>query len=191
VRSLAAWLLALAALSASAAEIAGVTLPATEQLAAGGPRLVLNGAGLRRKFIFKVYAVGLYLPRKATTADEVLALAGAKRVDIRMLRDVDAKEFTDALFEALRANNDAAEMKALEPRAQQLAAQLAAMKEAKHGMRITLDWVPGAGTRTTADGRPLGEPIAGEDFYRALLRIWLGPHAVQDDLKDALLGASG
>jgi hypothetical protein len=190
VRSVAALLLALAALSASAAEIAGVTLPATEQLSASGPGLVLNGAGLRRKFIFKVYAIGLYLPQKATTAQEVLALAGAKRIDIRMLRDVDAKEFTDALFEGLRANNDAAEMKAIEPRAQQLAAQMAAMKEAKEGMRITLDWVPGAGTRTTADGRPLGEAIAGEDFYRALLRIWLGPHAVQDDLKDALLGAS-
>ena len=31
-------------------------------------------------------------------------------------------------------------------------------------------------------------PIAGEDFYRALLRIWIGDKPVQDDLKKALLG---
>jgi Chalcone isomerase-like len=183
-------LFALVAASAWGAEIAGVTLPASEQLAAGDSTLLLNGAGLRRKFVFKVYVIGLYLPHKAPTPQEVLALAGPKRVDIRMLRDVDAKEFTDALFEGLRANHDAAEMKALEPRAQQLAAQMAAMKEAKDGMRITLDWVPGQGTRVAADGRPLGDAIPDEDFYRALLRIWLGPHPVQDDLKDALLGAS-
>ncbi len=35
---------------------------------------------------------------------------------------------------------------------------------------------------------PAGAPIAGEDFYRALLRIWLGDRPVQDDLKKALLG---
>jgi hypothetical protein len=40
----------------------------------------------------------------------------------------------------------------------------------------------------TVDGKPAGAPIAGEDFYQALLRIWLGPKPVQDDLKKALLG---
>jgi len=38
------------------------------------------------------------------------------------------------------------------------------------------------------DGKPAGEPIQGEDFYRALLRIWLGDQPVQEDLKKALLG---
>jgi hypothetical protein len=30
--------------------------------------------------------------------------------------------------------------------------------------------------------------MAGEAFYRALLRIWLGENPVQEDLKKALLG---
>ena len=185
---LVAALFALAA-AAHGAEVAGVTLPSSEQLAPGGPKLVLNGAGLRRKFIFKVYVIGLYLPDKASKASEVLGQGGPKRLDIRMLRDVDAEEFTNALFDGLRANLQAARMKAIEPRAQQLAALMAAMKEARDGMRITLDWIPGQGTRVSADGKPLGEPIPGEDFYRALLEIWLGPHPVQDDLKRVLLGA--
>jgi hypothetical protein len=33
-----------------------------------------------------------------------------------------------------------------------------------------------------------GLPILGEDFYRALLKIWLGDKPVQADLKKALLG---
>jgi hypothetical protein len=55
-------------------------------------------------------------------------------------------------------------------------------------MAIALDWVPGAGTQVTIDGKAEGKPIEGEDFYRALLRIWLGDKPVQDDLKKALLG---
>lgn len=189
VLAVGAVLLALAAPSWGA-EVAGVTLPAREQVAPGGPALLLNGAGLRRKFIFKVYVVGLYLPQAARSADQVLALAGPARLDLRMLRDVDAKEFTDALFEGLRANLSAAQMKAIEPQADRLAALMASMKEAKDGMRIALDWEPERGTQVRVDGRTLGAPIPGEDFYRGLLAIWLGPHPVQDDLKTALLGGA-
>ena len=56
------------------------------------------------------------------------------------------------------------------------------------GMTITLDWT-GAATQLTVNGKPAGKPIAGEDFYRALLRIWLGDKPVQNDLKKSLLGA--
>jgi len=79
-------------------------------------------------------------------------------------------------------------MKSLEPRARQLVAIMASMKEAKEGMRIALDWVPGSGTLVSVDGKAVGAPIPGEDFYRGLLRIWLGENPVQQDLKKALLG---
>jgi hypothetical protein len=55
-------------------------------------------------------------------------------------------------------------------------------------MRIALDWT-GSGTQLVVDGKPAGKAIEGEDFYRALLRIWLGSHPVQEDLKKALLGS--
>jgi hypothetical protein len=184
-------LLAVAALATSfpalAAEVAGVKFP--EQVQAEGRQLVLNGAGLRRKFIFKVYAMALYLPARAAGAAAAIEAPGPKRIAIGMLRDVDAKTFSDALREGIEANNSEAEVKAIEPRLEQLEAVMQKVGTAKDGMRIGLDWVPGAGTRVSIDGAPADAPIAGEDFYRALLRIWLGPHAVQDDLKQALLGA--
>ena len=164
------------------AEVAGVTFADADR------QLVLNGAGLRKRAFFQVYAVGLYLPEKKTAAADAISASGSKRVVIQMLRDVGADQFSDALMDGMKDNHSDADMKALEARAKQLAAIMAEMKEAKKGMRITLDWLSAAGTTVTVDGKAAGLPILGEDFYRALLRIWLGDKPVQPDLKNALLG---
>ena len=176
-------LLLLLAAPAFAAEVAGVKID--EQARVGSAELVLKGAGLRKRFFLQVYAMGLYVADR--NADPV-AQPGAKRIAIHMLRDVDADSFAKALVDGMRPNHDEATMKGLEPRIGQLNAIMAGMKEAKKGMPIALDWVPGVGTQVTIDGKPAGKPIEGEDFYRALLRIWLGEKPVQGDLKKALLG---
>ncbi|HKQ29521.1 MAG TPA: chalcone isomerase family protein, partial [Burkholderiales bacterium] len=99
-----------------------------------------------------------------------------------------AETFNEALVEGIKANHSEAQAKALEARVAQFAATIAEFKEAKKGMTIALDW-NGKATQVVVDGKPAGQPIEGEDFYRALLRIWLGEKPVQDDLKKALLGA--
>ena len=170
---------------ALAAEVSGVPLP--DRVQVEGKDLSLNGGGLRRRFVFKVYVIGLYLAEKTRDAAQALAQPGAKRVSLHMLRDVGADTFSEALLEGLKANHSEAEYRGLEPRVKQLEAIMAKVGEAKKGMVIALDWAGGA-TRVSIDGRPAGEPIAGEDFYRALLRIWLGEHPVQDDIKQDLLG---
>ena len=171
------------ALPVCAADVAGVKID--DRTSVAGTELALTGAGLRKRLFFDVYAMGLYVSdRKA----DPIAQGGSKRVAIHMLRNVDADDFAKALVDGMRPNHDAATMKGLEPRIAQLNAIMAEVKEAKKGMAILLDWVPGAGTRVTIDGKPAGQAIEGEDFYRALLRIWLGEKPVQDDLKKALLG---
>jgi hypothetical protein len=174
------------AFPAFAAEVAGVRLEDRDRLLTA--ELTLNGAGLRKRAFFQVYAIGLYLPEKKSVSTEVMAATGPKRVAIHMLRDVDADQFAGALADGIKDNHNEAEAKALEPRVKQLATVMLEIKEAKKGMRITLDWLPAAGTQVTVEGKPLGAPIPGEDFYRALLKIWLGEKPVQDDLKKALLG---
>ena len=163
-------------------EVAGVQIPDADQ------QLVLNGAGLRKVVFFRVYAIGLYLPEKKASTADAIGATGAKRVLIHMLRDADADDFSEALTDGMKANSSEAEMKALDARLAQLQAIIAEIRTAKTGMRIALDWLPGAGTRVTVDGKAAGSPIQGEDFYRALLRIWLGDKPVQADLKKALLG---
>ena len=173
------------ALTASAAEVAGVKID--DQTRVGSADLTLNGAGLRKRAVFQVYAIGLYVAQKNRDAAAILAQPGPKRVAIHMLRDVGADAFTEALIDGMRPNVSEAEMKALEPRIKQLSAIMAELKEARKGMAIMLDWT-GTETQLSAQGKPVGKGIPGEDFYRALLRIWLGEDPVQMDLKEALLG---
>lgn len=184
-----AGLLVLLCSSVLGAEVAGVKIAETAK--SGATDMVLNGAGLRTKVFFKVYAMGLYLPAKKGVVADVLAAAGPKRVEIHMLRDVNAPEFSEALKDGLRNNHSEAEFKALGPRLEVLTGSMNEMKEAKTGMVILLDWIPGVGTRITIDNQVRGKPIPGEDFYRALLRIWLGEDPVSSDLKKALLGQEG
>ena len=169
-----------------AAEVAGVKIDDSARVA--GADLKLNGAGLRSKAIFKVYAIGLYLHDKQATPAAVLSANGPKRVHLHMLRNVDAEDFSEALAEGVKDNHSEAEVKALAPRLAVLIALMNEIKEAKTGLGIDLDWIPAAGTQVTIGGQVRGRPIAGEDFYQALLRIWLGERPVSGDLKKSLLG---
>jgi hypothetical protein len=157
---------------------------------AAAAELQLNGKAIRKRVFFEVYEIGLYLPKKTNSSEEAIMAPGAKRVEIRMLRDVSAEQFSEALTEGIRANHSEGDAKAVEPQVRQLAATMAEVKQAKKGMTISLEW-NGKATQIVIDGKPAGAAIEGEDFYRALLRIWLGDKPVQDDLKKALLGQQG
>ena len=174
-------LLALA-FPALAAEVAGIRID--DKATVANAQLSLTGAGLRKRLFFQVYAIGLYV--QDPKADPI-AQPGPKRVQIHMLRDVGAEQFTEALADGIKANHSEAEAKALEPRVKELGAIIGELKQARSGMVIALDWT-GSGTVLMVGGKPAGKPIQGEDFYRALLRIWLGEQPVQEDLKNALLG---
>jgi hypothetical protein len=177
-------LLSLVAFPLWAAEVAGVKID--DKARVGNADLVLSGAGLRKRLFFQVYALGLYVQDRRA---DPIAQPGPKRVHIHMLRDVGAEQFTEALADGIKVNHSEAEAKALEPRVKELGAIMAGLKEAKAGMVIALDWT-GSETLLVVDGKPAGRPIPGADFYRALLRIWLGEQPVQEDLKKALLGAA-
>jgi hypothetical protein len=176
------------ALRARAIEVEGVDFPAQVMPAPGAAPLVLSGAGLRRFFLFDVYAVGLYLPALATSPESAISMPGRKRVSIATLRDVDAKQFVDALEKGLHANQDEAAMQALAPSVARFESIFTSLGVVKKGMRIAIDSVPDTGTVVTIDGTPR-EPIPDPDFYPALLRNWLGAHPVSEDLKKALLSA--
>jgi hypothetical protein len=179
----------LLSLPALATEVAGVKLE--DRIKLGTAELALNGAGVRTKAFFKVYAIGLYLPEKKSAADAVLALKGAKRIHIVTLRDLSAQQFVDALVEQINKNHSEAELAALKPALDEFKATLLALNAAPEGTAIAIDFAPDAGTRLAANGQAKGKAIPGDEFYRALLRIWLGEKPAQADLKEALLGKGG
>ncbi len=188
-KTLAAALLACAAALAwaQALEVEGVKLEASNQV--GAARLQLNGAGLRTKVFFKVYVAALYAPQKANNAAQLLAQTGARRVTITMLRKVDAESFAAALNEGLRDNHSEAQFLAMKPKIDALNATLKAVGEVNKGDVIHFEFVPETGTQVTVNGQSRGGAIAGEDFFTAVLRIWLGDKPVDASLKKALLGA--
>lgn len=174
------------ALPAIAAEVAGVHLD--DKTSLSGNELVLNGSGLRTRFMLKVYAMGLYLPSRATAPEAIAATAGPKRIQIVTLRELTAEQFADALVEGLKKNHSEADFAKLQARSDDFRNALLSLKTAATGTRINLDWLPGSGTRLSVGNEIRGKDIPGEDFYRGLLRIWLGDKPVDPDLKNALLG---
>ncbi|MBK7663120.1 MAG: chalcone isomerase family protein [Candidatus Methylophosphatis roskildensis] len=177
----------IAAPAFAAAEVAGVKFEDTEQVA--GQATVLNGAGLRTRLFFQVYAMGLYLPKKEASAAAAIGASGAKRVHIVTLRDLTAEQFAEALVKGFAENHDAAEMAKLQARLDEFKSTLLSIGAAKKGTQISIDFVPGSGTRLLVGGNQKGKDIAGEDFYAGLLRIWLGSKPVDADLKSALFKA--
>ncbi|MGC4060581.1 MAG: chalcone isomerase family protein [Aquabacterium sp.] len=172
----------------AARDVAGIRFE--DQCNVANQALVLNGAGVRVKMIIKVYAVGLYVPRKDTAAGAILNQSGAKSVRIVMLRDVSGDKLAEALVTGVTDNLAAAERVGLQPRLEQLENAMRNAGQASRGAQIQIDYLPGVGTHITMGGKPLGKDIAGEDFYRALLMVWLGEHPSDRSLKSDLLGLS-
>ena len=168
---------------AAAAEVAGVKIE--DKATVAGKELVLNGAGLRTRAIFKVYAAGLYVPAKTADVAAVLG-APARRVQLTMLRTLSADQLVEALNDGLKENNSEAELAPIKPQVVELASIMRSFKEAREKDVITLDYADGT-TRIGLNGDVKGT-IQGEAFNKALLKVWLGEHPVQADLKRAMLG---
>ena len=172
--------------ASSATDVAGVKFDDTATV--HGQALKLNGAGLRTKVIFKVYALGLYLPEKKTSAADIQAVQGARRVQIVSLRDLSSQDFSEAFMKGLNANTDAAERARLQGQIKTFDNMFAAIPGLKKGDVLLVDWIPGTGTVCTLNGRKIGETVPDVAFYNAILRIWIGNEPADSDLKPKLLG---
>jgi hypothetical protein len=169
------------ALPAFAKDVAGVKFP--ETVPVDGKELKLNGAGVRTKAIFKVYAAALYLETPTKDGAQVISSDQSKHVRMSMLRDLEKAKITDAISEGMEKNNKAA-MPALKERLDKLKG---AVPDLKKGDHLTITYVPGKGTQVQSkSSEPL--TIEGKDFADALFGVWLGAKPVDDDLKDGLLG---
>lgn len=171
--------------TANAVEIAGIRV--APQASVGGTNLVLNGAGLRQRFMTDVYVIGLYLPAITTSAESAAAASGPTRIALTMMRDVTANALIEALHEGVRDNTTKAEFARLQASADALAAVMQPLHMALKGDVVALDYLPGIGAQVMVNGRAEGRPIPDRDLYRALLRIWLGTQPVDAELKRALL----
>lgn len=172
---------ALLALGASAGELSGVKVPDTVQV--DGKELKLNGMGLRQKFVFKVYVTSLYLEHPSKDAAAVLASDEVRKIELKMLRDLDRKTIVEA-FNVNFEDNAGAKFPALKERLEKFTAVIPDVKE---GQNLNIIYVPGKGTRVDGAGAA-SYTAEGKDFADALFSVWLGASPVEERLKQGLLG---
>ena len=183
----AALALLLPSAAAPAAEVEGVKLPERIQIAADGPELVLNGAGVRVRLIFKIYVAALYLPTKTDNGEAILRENRPSRLFLQMLRNLTANQLTSSINDALRETLTPEQRLPLEPRLKQFNAIFDTLLELKEGVQIAIDYLPQLGTIIRINGEEK-ERIPGADFNQALLRIWIGDRPRDPELRKAMLG---
>ena len=188
IRWIAGLALAVAAGGACAAiEVGGLRVD--EDVTVANQKLVLNGAGIRTRVVFKVYVAALYLAQKKDNTKEILALPGAKRVGVSMLREVSSDELGQALLNGIRKNSTPDETRRFGPQLLAMGDIFGRIPKLKKGETFSVDWIPNSGTVVVVDGKPVADPIPDEAFYNAILRIWLGEEPADAALKTGMLGA--
>ena len=170
-----------------AIEIAEIKIPETVSISEQSNKLILNGAGIRTKFIFDIYIGSLYLKEKRFTADEIYKLHGEKRISMHFLYDeIDKEKLTSGWSEGFKNNLTDKEYDKFKLRITQFNSLFLAVKK---GDVINLDFIPTTGTFVVINDNKMGL-VPGDDFFIALLKIWLGKEPADEDLKVAMLGKS-
>jgi len=173
--------LAATAFLAHAATQAGVTLPDTAQI--GDRTLVLNGLGVRKKFVVKVYVAGLYLEQKSSDPGDIIKAEAPKRIVLAFLHSASKNQMADAFSESFNNNapDTAKTMKA------DIDRFLAALESVNDGDQMVFTYLPGAGTTLAINGKDK-LTIVAPAFAPVLFSVWLGPKPPNADLKKGILG---
>jgi hypothetical protein len=166
--------------SLHAASLAGVTLPDTAQV--GGKNLVLNGLGIRTKYMVKVYVAGLYLEQKSSDASAIIKADAPKQIVMKFVHGASKNQMTDAFNESFSDNTPDA-VKTTKPDIDRL---LGALEPVKVGDEMVFTYLPGTGTTYTMNGQTK-VTIAGPAFGQVLFSVWLGPKPPNADLKTGML----
>jgi hypothetical protein len=186
--AVAAAVLAAGSLPAFAAEVAGIKFPDTVTVA--GQELKLNGAGVRTKLVFKVYALGFYLQERKSTVADVLAASGPRRIRIMPMRDLTSDDFGMAFMKGLNDNVSPEERTRLLPQTKAFGEMFAQFPGLKKGDELIVDWTPGVGSQAILNGKKVGEVLPDLAFFNAIMRIWIGDKPVDAGLKPKLLAAA-
>jgi hypothetical protein len=174
-------LLLLLTLNLSAGTVANVTLPDTVQ--AGNTTLLLNGMGMRTKYLVKVYVAGLYVAQKSSEPAAILKADAPKRIVMHFVRDVNKSQLTVGFTDSFNDNTpDAAKRMKSE-----IDRFFAALDAVKDGEELVFTYIPGTGT-TFAEAGKDKLTIADAAFAEMLFSVWLGPKPPNANLKKGLLG---
>lgn len=169
--------------SVSAVELGGITMP--DSMQTNGQELVLNGAGIRSKFVFDLYVAGLYLTDKNTDANTIITSDNPMALRLHIISSkITSKKMTKAtrkgFTKATRGKTDA------------ISNEINQFLEAFSNKIVegdTFDFVyqPDQGVLVSKNEREQ-ITVSSLAFKQALFGIWLSDKPVKERLKTKLLG---
>ena len=177
--------LALATQQLPARMINGAAIPETLSIPNSETQLVLNGAGVREKFFLDIYVGALYLEKPMRDPATILADTGPAGILMHFTYSkVEREKIIDGWTEGLAENLTAERMSVIKPRLEKFNKLFRTVVK---GDVIRIDYLPESGTQVRINDEWRGS-VEGNDFFRDLLRIWLGSHPVSKSLKRDMLG---
>lgn len=153
-----------------------------DKIQVSGKELLLNGTGLRKKMIFRVYVASLYLENKTNDWKTAIESEQTKMVELIFLRDVSGKTISDAIEESFKKN--ATDFNSLRDRLQIFKSYIPDLKK-NDIVRFVFD--KNSSVEIYYNGQKKGL-IKGSDFCQTLLIVWLGANPADENLKKGMLG---
>jgi len=151
---------------------------------AGETRLVLNGVGLYRRYLWKVYVGALYL-QEGIGPDEVHKDV-SKRIELHYLRDIPAQTIAKHTSQGITANQSPEELARIGKDMERLAGLFV---DVKAGDQYAVTYVDGKGLYLERNGQNTAF-FENPEFARALFSVWLGDVPLDESFKRSVLTPS-
>jgi hypothetical protein len=167
---------------AFALDVAGVNVAPT--VSVNQKTLTLNGAGIRKAYVFvKVYVGSLYTERKVTTTAQLLADPGEKLIRMNFVYSKVEKEEIVGVFAEGLANNSPGVAQSAEAKA--FLSWFTSVFVAGDTVDISLS--PDGTVTASQNGKALGT-VRSPALAQGVLLIWFGEKPADGDLKKGMLG---
>jgi hypothetical protein len=153
----------------------------------GDRTLRLNGLGLRGVAWGKAFVAGLYVAAPSKDTAQLLAMPGPKRIRLKIMLNAPSHELTKSLTGRIEDHEPPQVLAKLSERLKQLAGLIDGVGELHPGDTLDLDFVPDKGVHLRVNDQAVGAPVAGDDLYRAVLKIFVGEHPVDRRMREGLL----
>jgi hypothetical protein len=155
-----------------------------ETLEMQGQKLMLNGAGTRKKAFISLYKAGLYLLQTGQDAAAIIAADEAMSIRISIVSGlISSKKMSKAMADGFNKST-AGNTKPIES---EIAAFQGGFSDEINKQDVfDLVYQPGTGVEVIKNGESK-VVVAGLPFKQALFGIWLSEDPVQESLKKGLL----
>lgn len=151
----------------------------------GDVELVSNGSGYRKKALFSLYEGTLYLQKRSSNSQAIIAADAPMAIRIQITSGfVSQQKMVEALDEGFK-NSTGGNTQAFSNQIKQFRGCFS--DPIKKQDVFVLYYAPESGVTVHKNGKLKGQ-IAGADFKKAVFGIWLSDQPADASLKTAMLG---